>query len=186
MIQTAVHFDIHRVLEAISHGYQELSVYIAGIRLYDQQLSHFFIELSQIDSQRKMQKCTRRGQEGEREMGREEMGQLVPGIASVPVKSMQVLFHHCLTTTLIFINLAHHQRTILVQLCYKRPEGDRVGSHGPSGLVSTHCAMFTKVKACKSHDYVVPSASLSSNNANIKSFVCCCFVFYYQGQDACS
>lgn len=79
-----MHFDIHRVLEAISHGYQELSVYIAGIRLYDQQLCHISIELSQIDSQRKMQKCIRRGQEGESEMGREEMDQLVPGIAPSP------------------------------------------------------------------------------------------------------
>lgn len=56
--------------------------------------------------------------------------------------------------------------------------GDKDGSHGPSELVSAHCTMFIKVKACKSHDYVMPSASLSSDNANIKGFVCGCFVFF--------
>jgi hypothetical protein len=36
------------------------------MRLYDQQLSHFSIELSQIHSEeKKMQKCIRREKEGE-------------------------------------------------------------------------------------------------------------------------
>lgn len=61
--------------------------------------------------------------------------------------------------------------------------GVRDGSHGPSELVSAHCAMFIKVKACKSHDYVMPSASLCSDNANIKGlFVVVLFFFIIRGK----
>lgn len=63
-----MHFGIHRNLKTQTWITRITCIHfgIAGMRLYDQQLSHFSIELSQIHSEeKKMQKCIRREKEGE-------------------------------------------------------------------------------------------------------------------------
>lgn len=140
------------VLEAIFHGHQRLCLrfdFDEASLCY--QLSCFYIELNQTHSEGRLQKCSKRDQEGENEIGRMEWRCLIIlGIGSslnhLSARIISPLANYCFYDLLIYIITRDNCSCSTMRGLL----GNRNGSQGSSQLVSVLWAVLLKGKAQKS------------------------------------
>lgn len=150
------------------------------------QLSCFYIELNQIHSERRLQKCSKREQEEENEIGRTEwMCLIILGISSSLNHLSSEIISPLGNYALLIYIIARDDCSCST---LRGLLGNRSRSQGSSQLVSVFWAVLLKGKAQKSPDphYSVPCGPyslppLSSDHASVRIWD---FYYYFQGQEA--